>query len=76
MAVVIAARTKWGHELRTASEPCCAGTSDGAGGSALVGLDPDAGLIAASAPSSPFSPKPSLQQLVAVLPVEQLCWHC
>ena len=33
------------NELRTASKPCCAG--DGASGSAVVGLDPDAGLIAA-----------------------------
>ena len=35
------------NELRAASKPCCAGSGDGAGGSAVVGLDPDAGLIAA-----------------------------
>ena len=34
-------------EPRTASKPCCAGSGDGAGGFAVVGLDPDAGLIAA-----------------------------
>ena len=28
-------------------KPCCAGAGDGAGGSAVVGMDPDAGLIAA-----------------------------
>ena len=39
-------------ERRTASEPCCAGSGDGAGGGALVGLDPNAGLIAATAPNS------------------------
>ena len=33
------------NETRTASEPCCAGPSDGAGGSAVVGLDLNAGLI-------------------------------
>ena len=33
------------NELRAASEPCCVGAGDGAGGSAVVGLDPDAGLI-------------------------------
>jgi hypothetical protein len=33
------------NELRAASEPCCAGTGNGASGSAVVGLDPDAGLI-------------------------------
>ena len=32
-------------ESRTASEPCCVGSGDGAGGGALVGLDSDAGLI-------------------------------
>lgn len=42
-----AAWTKWADEFRTASVPCCAGTSDSAGGSAVAGLDPDAGLIAA-----------------------------
>ena len=35
------------NELRTASKPCCPGSGDGASGSAVVGLDPDAGLIAA-----------------------------
>lgn len=47
LAVRLVARTKWGDELRAASEPCCAGSGDGAGGSAVVGLDLDAGLIAA-----------------------------
>lgn len=45
---------KLGLEPRTASKPCCAGPSNGAGGSAVVGLDPNAGLIAATAPSSPL----------------------
>ena len=37
------------NELRTALDPCCAGPGDGDGAScsAVVGLDPDAGLIAA-----------------------------
>ena len=42
------------NELRAASRPCCAGTGDGAGGSALVDLDTDAGLndaVAALLPS-------------------------
>ena len=34
-------------ESTTASKPCRAGLSNGAGGSAVVGLDPNAGLIAA-----------------------------
>ena len=71
-----AARTKWGNELRTASGPCCAGAGDGAGGSAVVGLDPDAGLIAATGPSSPLPPEPRRQQLVAVLAFQQLSRHC
>ena len=53
-------------ERRTASEPCCAGTGDGAGGSAVVGLDPDAEMIAALLPpypSSPLLPEPRRQQL-------------
>ncbi len=60
------------NELRTASEPCCAGSGDGAGGSAVVGLDPDAGLINALLPLCPAHPLPaeSRQQLVAVLAVE------
>ena len=33
------------NESRTASEPCCTGTRDGAGGSGVLGLDPDAALI-------------------------------
>ena len=33
------------NELRTASGPCCACPGDGAGGSAVVGLDPDVGLM-------------------------------
>ena len=37
------------NELRAASGPRCAGAGDGAGGSAVVGLGPDAGLIAAAA---------------------------
>jgi hypothetical protein len=42
----------------------------------VVGLDPDAGLIAAAVPRSPLTPGPRLNQLVAVLPVEQLGRHC
>ena len=47
-------------ELRTASKPCCAGSGDGACGSAVVGLDQDAGLSTALLPlssthSSPIS---------------------
>ena len=34
-----------GNELRAATKPCCAGNGDGAGGSVVVVLDPDAGLI-------------------------------
>ena len=56
MAVVRAARTKWGDERRTASEPCCAGSGNGAGGGPVVVLDPDAGLIAAVAPLYPAHP--------------------
>ena len=45
--------TKYGqsgaNERRAASEPCCAGPSDGASGSAVVGVGPDAGLIAGAA---------------------------
>ena len=45
------------NELRAASEPCCVGAGDGAGGSAVVGLDSDAGLIAAAVPSQPLPPE-------------------
>jgi hypothetical protein len=47
------------NELRTASGPRCAGAGagDGAGGSAVVGLDSDAGLIAAAVPSQPLPPE-------------------
>ena len=38
------------NELRAASGPRCAGAGDGAGGSAVVGMDTDAGLIAALLP--------------------------
>ena len=41
-------------ESTTAPKPCCTGPSNGAGGSAVVGLDPNAGLIAATAPNSPL----------------------
>ena len=60
------------NEPRTASEPCCPGSGDGASGSAVVGLDPDAGLIAALLPLCPAHslPAESRQQLVAVLAVE------
>ena len=34
-------------EPTATSKPRCTGTRDGAGGSAVVGMDPDAGLIAA-----------------------------
>lgn len=38
----------WGVLVgRTSRGTCCPGTGDGAGGSAVAGLDPDAGLIAA-----------------------------
>ena len=36
----------------------------------MVGLDPDAGLIAAAVPSSLLRTNPRHQQLVVVLPVE------
>ena len=50
LEAVLAAVWSWcrqseAHEPRTASEPCCAGLGDGAGGTAVVGLDSDAGLI-------------------------------
>ena len=63
-------------ESTTAPKPCCAGTSDGACGSAVVALDSDAGLNAAAAPSSPLPPELRPQQLVAVLAVEQLIRDC
>jgi hypothetical protein len=43
---------------------------NGASGSALVGLDSDAGLNAAAVPNSPLRHDPRHQQLVAVLPLE------
>lgn len=45
-------------ELRTASKPCCAGSGDDAGGFAVVGLDPDAGLIAACCRFPQLTPPP------------------
>ena len=41
-------------EPTATSKPRCTGTRDGAGGSAVVGMDPNAGLIAATAPNSPL----------------------
>ena len=51
-------------ELRTASEPCCAGTGDCAGGSAVVGLDLDAGLNAATVPCDPSAESAARSTLV------------
>ena len=59
-------------ESRTGPEPRCVGPGDGAGGSAVVGLDSDAGLNAAAVPRSLLRPNPRHQHLVVVLPVEQL----
>jgi hypothetical protein len=47
LLVLLAGRTKWGSELRAASEPWRAGTGDGAAGVVVVGLGPDAGMIVA-----------------------------
>ena len=52
------------NELRAASGPRCAGAGDGAGGSAVVGLGPDAGLIAAWQPLCPPHPSPLNQVAV------------
>jgi hypothetical protein len=46
VVLLVAADKTPTNDLRTASKPRCAGPSDGAGGSVVVGLDPDAGLIA------------------------------
>ena len=62
VAVLLAARTQWGNELRTASKPCCVGTGDGAGGSPVVGLDPDAGLNAVAVPSTLLRTEPRRDQ--------------
>lgn len=56
MADLLDARTKWGNELRAASKPRRPGTGDGAAGSVVVALDPNAGLIAALAPLWPAHP--------------------
>ena len=58
VAVLLAGRTELENELRAASMPCCACPGDGAGVSAVVGLDPDAGLIVALLPLCPAHPSP------------------